>query len=187
MFLTSFADFPWLDWLPRWSSWRSWYPSCPRKIIPSTPLLAGMSRRPSTDEDLDIAWRGEEKKLSPCKCLTQKINKCLIEQIRPGVFFLRRLGVAQKHWNICLRDAKYSKAEDARAYLRLWHFQFCAKRKSGVKTVPKNNFSFRTIFSAAWRHNNVFFATPSLRRQKTTGRIRSRNIYFCVRCLHSDV
>ena len=39
MLLTSFVNFPWLDWLPRRSSGRPWHPSCLRKISPPLPSL----------------------------------------------------------------------------------------------------------------------------------------------------
>ena len=43
---------------------------------------------------------------------------------------------------VFVRDAKSSKAEDARAYLPREQFSvvFLLKENPGVKTVPKNNF-----------------------------------------------
>ena len=66
----------------------------------SISLRANTSRRPSSHEDLDVARSGKEEKkktnvfleLSSTGVETQK---CSTAQVRPDVFYLGRLGVAQ--------------------------------------------------------------------------------------------
>ena len=95
-------------------------------------LLAGMSWRSSAYEDLNIAWRGGEIKLS-LKIVWHNIF--VLEQLRPGVSLLVRRGVA-KRTLLCPVTLKGPTSLSVHTRLRI-HTVFCCFFNSHLPYIYK--------------------------------------------------